>query len=289
MVIRTNDWKAIIELSFRQRVLILVGLAMAGLAGLMFLDPIPQDPAYHLFADARMLVGIPNFNDVFSNVGFAIVGVLGVMSVMGARGQLIFSQPPDARPYMVFFIGVGLVSLGSAYYHWAPSSERLLWDRLPMSIAFMAFCAAIIADRVHARAGNTWLLPVLVAVGFLSLVYWHWTESMGRGDLRYYGLVQFYPMVAMPLVCWLFPEHRYTSGRYILWVVAWYGLSKVLEYFDGEVFALLGYTLSGHTLKHYAAAVATFVVLRMLLVQRSPAHARFFKRSDTCRVYGKER
>ena len=260
-------------LSFAQRIYVLIGLAVAGLVGLLFLDPIPQDPSYHLFADTRTLLGIPNFNDVFSNVGFAIVGVLGVQAVMGTRGLLIFTQRPEARPYIVFFIGVGLVSLGSAYYHWAPSNERLLWDRLPMSIAFMAFISAIVADRIDARAGNTWLLPVLVVLGFLSLIYWHWTESMGRGDLRFYGLVQFYPMVAMPLVCWLFPEHRYTSGRYILWVIGWYALSKVMEYFDGEVFALLGYTVSGHTLKHYTAAIATFVVLRMLLSPRTAAHA----------------
>ncbi|MDJ0802554.1 MAG: hypothetical protein QNI97_06770 [Desulfobacterales bacterium] len=241
---------------------------MAGLVGLLFLDPIPQDPAYHLFADTRTILGIPNFNDVFSNIGFAIVGLLGVSAVTGTRGLLIFAQRPEARPYILFFVGVGLVSLGSAYYHLAPSNERLLWDRLPMSIGFMAFVAAIVADRIDARAGNTWLLPVLVGVGFLSLIYWHWTESMGRGDLRFYGLVQFYPMVAMPLACWLFPEHRYTSGRYILWVVGWYALAKVLEYFDGEVFALLGFTVSGHTLKHYTAAVATYVVLRMLLAPR---------------------
>ena len=137
-----------------------------------------------------------------------------------------------------------------------------------MSVAFMAFCSAIIADRIDAKAGNTWLLPMLVALGLLSLVYWDWSESLGRGDLRFYGFVQYYPMILLPVVCWLFPKYRYTAGRYIVWVIAWYGLSKVLEYFDGEVFDLLGHTISGHTLKHLAAAVATFVVLRMLLSRR---------------------
>ncbi|MGD8242906.1 MAG: hypothetical protein PVF59_08775 [Desulfobacterales bacterium] len=270
-------------LSFAQRVSILIGLAVAGLVGLLFLDPIPQDPAYHLFADTRTILGIPNFNDVFSNVGFAIVGVLGVLTLAGARGRTIFTQRLDARPYIVFFVGVGLVSLGSAYYHLAPTNERLLWDRLPMSIAFMAFVSAIVADRIDNQAGNTWLLPVLVVLGFLSLIYWHWTESMGRGDLRFYGLVQFYPMVAMPLVVWLFPEHRYTAGRYILWVVGWYALSKVFEHFDGEVFDLLGHSVSGHTLKHYTAAVATYVVLRMLLVPRSTVDVGSLDRSVTVR------
>ena len=239
-----------------------------GFVVLFALDPIPQDLNYHLFADARSFFGIPNFNDVTSNAGFALVGALGVLAVAGGKRSDIFVQPPDARPYVVFFISVALVSLGSAYYHWAPSNDRLLWDRLPMSIAFMAFCSAIIADRIHAKAGNTWLLPILIALGLLSLVYWDWSESLGRGDLRFYGFVQYYPIIVLPVVCWLFPEHRYTAGRYIVWVIAWYGLSKVLEHFDGEVFNLLGHTISGHTLKHLAAAVATFVVLRMLLSRR---------------------
>jgi hypothetical protein len=101
----------------------------------------------------------------------------------------------------------------------------------------MAFCSAVVADRIDAQAGNTWLLPVLVAFGLMSLVYWHWTESAGRGDLRFYGFVQFFPIVALPVVCWLFPENRYTAGRYLAWVIGWYGLSKVLEHFDKEVFS----------------------------------------------------
>jgi hypothetical protein len=243
-------------------------LVIVGLIGLLALDPIPQDLNYHLFADTRSFFGIPNFNDVTSNAGFALVGALGIFAVTGGRWRKIFVQPPDGWPYAVFFIGVALVSLGSAYYHWAPSNDRLLWDRLPMSVAFMAFSSAIIADRIHAKAVNIWLLPILVVLGLLSLVYWNWSESLGRGDLRFYGFVQFYPIILLPVVCWLFPEHRYTAGHSIVWVIAWYGLSKVLEHFDGEVFDLLGRTISGHTLKHLAAAVATFVVLRMLLWRR---------------------
>ena len=257
-----------IDLSFGQRISILIGLAVAGLTGLLFLDPIPQDPAYHLFADTRTILGISNFNDVLSNVGLGIVGVLGVVTLMGPRGKVIFHQPSDARPYLVFFTGVALISLGSAYYHWAPSNFGLFWDRLPMAVAFMAFCAAIIADRIDADAGNGWLLALLIGLGILSLAYWHWTESQGRGDLRLYGFVQFYPMVVVPIACTLFPAHRYTRGRYIFGVIALYGLAKVFEWFDGEIFEILGGTASGHTLKHLVAAVAIYLVLQMLVVSR---------------------
>ncbi|MGI9449447.1 MAG: hypothetical protein ACR2QH_02145, partial [Geminicoccaceae bacterium] len=176
-----------IGISFPQRISILIGLLVASFAGLFLLEPIPQDPEYHRFADTRSRFGIPNFSDVVSSVGLALVGALGLLAVLGAKRRTIFTQPADARPYVVIFIGVCLISVGSAYYHWAPSNERLLWDRLPISVAFMAFCSAIIADRIDAKAGNTWLLPVLVASGLMTLVYWYWTESLGRGDLRFYG------------------------------------------------------------------------------------------------------
>ena len=261
-----------VELSFLRRVLILMGLLVIGLFCLVALDPIPQSPNYHWFADTRSVLGIPNFNDVASNAGFAVVGILGAAVVVGSTHRAIFAEPSDAWPYLLFFIGVALVSVGSAYYHWAPSDNRLLWDRLPMSIAFMAFSSAIVADRIDLKAGNIWLLPVLIGFGVASLAYWNWTESFGRGDLRFYGFVQFYPMVAIPIVCLLFPEYRYLAGRYIALVVAWYALSKLLEHFDREVFDLLGHTFSGHTLKHLAATMATFVVLRILLARRSAQH-----------------
>ena len=32
------------------------------------MEPVPQDPAYHQFADARPWLGIPNFQNVASNL-----------------------------------------------------------------------------------------------------------------------------------------------------------------------------------------------------------------------------
>lgn len=247
-----------------RHIVILLGLFGIGLAAVWFIGPIPQDPSYHFFADTRRMLGIPNFNDVTSNIGFGIVGMLGLAIVLGPRRGMVFRELADARPYVVFFAGVALVSLGSAYYHWEPSNGRLLWDRLPMSIAFMAFFSAVVADRIHANAGNSWLLVVLVAAGLSSLIYWDYTEQLGRGDLRLYGLVQFYPMLALPVILWFCPKHRYLSGPGIALVLLWYGLSKLLEHFDAEIFEIFGHAVSGHTLKHLAAAMSTFVVFRLL-------------------------
>ncbi len=61
-----------IELSYWQHVWILSTLILIGLFGLLALDPIPQDPDYHLFADGRTFFRIPNFYNVVSNIGFAV-------------------------------------------------------------------------------------------------------------------------------------------------------------------------------------------------------------------------
>ena len=168
----------------------------------------------------------------------------------------------------LLFVGVGLVSVGSAYYHAAPDNGRLFWDRLPMTVAFMALFSMLIADRIHRRAGVQWLLPILVVAGAASVLYWDWSEASGRGDLRFYLLVQSFPIVALPVICWLFPEGRYTRNRHLAWMIAWYALAKVLETFDRQVFALLGDTVSGHSLKHLAASVAVLMVVRMLAASR---------------------
>jgi hypothetical protein len=243
---------------------LLIALLAAGIGITFFIDPLPQDLGYHDFADTRGWLGIPNFGDVASNAGFMVVGVIALMVLIRRRGTL-FRTPADSRPYLIFFVGVTLVSLGSGYYHWAPSNASLLWDRLPMSIAFMAISAAVVADRINAQAGNGWALALLLVLGLASLVYWDWTESLGRGDLRFYGLVQFYPMLALPVIVWAYRDYHYTIGRYLGQVIAWYGLSKLLEFFDRGIFELTGNLVSGHSLKHVAAAVATWMVLRMLI------------------------
>ena len=59
------------------RLLIITGLALALLVVALLLPPMPQDPEYHNFADRRMLLDIPNFFDVISNLPFLLIGALG--------------------------------------------------------------------------------------------------------------------------------------------------------------------------------------------------------------------
>ncbi|MFQ5954492.1 MAG: hypothetical protein ACE5JZ_05450 [Kiloniellales bacterium] len=241
---------------------ILAIATVAAVAVTWLLPPIAQDPAYHDFADRRALLGLPNFADVASNLGFLVVAALGLSLVLGRRGRGMFAAPAERWPYVVFFVAVGLVAMGSAYYHLRPTNETLFWDRLPMSVAFMALVSAFVMDRVDRRAGLI-MLPLAVALGVASVLYWRLTEAAGHGDLRFYGLVQFYPLLAVPLMCWLFPG-RHTSRRHVVYLILWYGAAKASEHWDHEIYALLGNTLGGHSLKHLSAAVAAFMVVAML-------------------------
>ena len=188
------------SLSYRAKLGVLVGMAVLVVAALLLWPPIPQDETYHGFADDRTYLGVPNFGNLVSNVGFLVVGAFGLAFFLGKRGRRLFDSPEESWPYVIFFAGVALVSVGSTYYHAEPTTETLFWDRLLMTVAFMALFSAFIVDRVHRRIGLAVMLPLLLAVGVGSVVYWDWTESLNRGDLRPYAFVQFYPMLAIPLI-----------------------------------------------------------------------------------------
>lgn len=246
-------------MQFRTRTAILISLTVAAIIGVLFVPPIPQDIAYHRYADARSCFAIPNCGDVLSNIAFAVVGALGLGILLGGARD----RRGDTLPYLIFFAAVLAISAGSTYYHLQPDNGRLFWDRLPMTVGFMAFTSAIVADRIDRDAGLRIVLPVLLTLGVASIVYWTWSEQAGRGDLRFYALVQFLPLALIPLVCRLFPDARHTPGRMIAWIYVWYGMGKILELGDKQVFEALGGLVSGHTLKHLTAALATACVIPM--------------------------
>jgi hypothetical protein len=243
-------------------------LAIAALAvmALFAWPPIAQDPAYHLLADQRALFGIPHFADTFSNLAFVIVGVLGLREL---AAECPAGGLPELMPaYRVFFAGMVLIGLGSIDYHLAPSNAALLWDRLPMTISFMAFFAAIVGEQLSPALAR-WLLWPLVALGIATVLYWHVTETSGHGDLRPYGLVQFLPMLLLPLLLIRYPS-PFSSTAYVWGVLAAYGLAKAAEAADAPLFAITG-IISGHTLKHLLAAAGGYAFLMALRGRRANA------------------
>lgn len=252
-------------MSFRARISILVGTTLAVAAGLFLLPRIPQDPAYHRFADARSWLGVPNFLNVVSNLPFLLVGVAGLRFTLGKGSRAHFVAPEERWPWAALFLGVALTCFGSAHYHWAPANATLLWDRLPMAVGFMGVLAATVAERIHLRAGLI-ALPLLMAVALFSVLQWYAGELRGEGDMRLYVMVQFYTLVAVPLILWLFPA-RYTRGADLLVAVGIYALAKGFEAADGFIFHL-GHVVSGHTLKHLMAPLAGYWIVRMLARRR---------------------
>ena len=235
--------------------------------GALFGPRIPQPQSYHRFADQRDFWAIRHFFDVVSNLGFLVVGFWGAVFTLNANSgaDTAFLGRKERWPYFFFFVGVLLTAFGSAYYHWTPDDARLLWDRLPMTVGFMGLLAAVLGERVTPSLSTEMLAP-LVGAGIGSVLYWRWTDLRGQDDLRMYVIVQFGSLALVLALCLLLPS-RYTRGNDMFAVVGLYALAKLFESLDKQIFALGGF-VSGHTLKHFAAALACYFVLRMLMLRK---------------------
>lgn len=232
------------------------------LAGATFFVPrIPQSISYHNFADQRAWLGIPNFGDVASNCLFAVAGIWGLLWLAKRESVLQFTDLRERWAYVLVFVGLLLTAFGSSYYHLAPDNARLVWDRLPMTIAFMGLVAALLGERINVALGVR-LLPVLILAAMGSVIWWWHTENAGAGDLRNYAAVQIYAVMVLPLLLLLPP--RYTRSGDIGVIFALYVIAKIFETEDRLIFRWTDYKVSGHTLKHIAAGAAGLWILRML-------------------------
>jgi hypothetical protein len=139
-----------------------------------------------------------------------------------------------------------------------------------MSIAFTAFFAWVLGERLGERVGRAALLPLL-SFGVGSVLFWAATLSASPGgDLRAYVLVKYLPPAITLLLLTLVPAPR-RSLRIVLATLLLFGLASAFELLDAAVYRTTGGIVSGHTLKHLVAAVATAVPL--LLLPRRPAPA----------------
>ena len=233
--------------------------ALVVVAFFVFVPPIAQDEAYHFFADARTLAGIPNFWNVASNLPFAVVGALGLRKLRSLHDRVLFS-------------GVLLTFFGSAYYHLAPSDATLVWDRLPMTLVFMSLLACVVSGETESRSSR-WLLAFFVACGVASVLCWRFTS-----DLRAYVLVQFGPLLILIPALWFVRDARFLAATLVF-----YALAKLAEFYDRGIFS--GLPISGHSIKHVLAAIATYFIYRWRARALCPnparrAFARTFCRTD---------
>ena len=234
----------------------LLFLVFIGCIGMTLLKPIAQNISYHLFADHRNLFSVPNFWNVLSNVPFLIIGACGMIySIRNTKAMIRSSLKLN---YIVFFSGIFLTGIGSAYYHFAPNNSTLVWDRLPMSISFMSFFSIIIGEFITIKKSRLLLFSFLI-IGITSIIYWNFTEQQGHGDLRLYIAVQFLPMILTPIILLLFKSKNYIT-TFVWLVLSTYILAKLSETYDHQIYHTLKF-ISGHSIKHFLAALAPLIFL----------------------------
>lgn len=227
-------------------------LVLAALFAALVLEaPIEQVPGYHDFADTRTLLGIPNFWNLVSNAPLLVAGLLGI--------GLLARRPAAVAgiEWLVCFAGTALAALGSSYYHAAPDDAALVWDRLPIGIAFAGFFCALVSEYLDARAGRRLLAPALaLAIG--SILWWR-----SSGDLSLWIFVQAGPLLAIVLVLALFPGAA-RDRRWLASALACYAAAKLFELGDREAMGWTAGAVSGHVLKHLLAAAGVLCFYAML-------------------------
>jgi hypothetical protein len=259
------------ELSFeswerRTRATLVVAVSLISLFCLCLLPPIPLGPRYHIFADNRAQLGIPNCLDVLSNIPFMLIGLWGTLWLGSGSSATAFQTRLEKTVYLTFFLGVAFTGVGSFWYHLSPNNERLPFDLLPMTCAFMAILTSVVIERIGVRFGKSVFIPLLL-LGCSSVGYWYATEARGHGDYRFYLFVQFFPPLLIGLMIVLFPP-SYTGMKYLVVAFLLFVIAKLFELFDGQIYQA-GHVVSGHALKHITAGLACYSILLMLQRRRA--------------------
>ena len=253
-------------MNYSTKIIILLAVVVLSVGMVFyFIEPISQDPAYHQFVDQREFFGVPNFFNVVSNFAFIIIGLYCLFRLVSHTKD--YSELRSKSACYIFFLGLILTGFGSGYYHLSPTNETLVWDRLPMAIAFMALFSFFLSEHINPRTGSRLLWPLL-AMGVFSVLYWIYTENQAAGDLRLYALVQFLPVLLIPLILVLFPGQTYQK-KYLWYLIGFYALAKITEHYDKEIMNV--FLLSGHTLKHIFAALSGIAFLKLILSRHNNA------------------
>ncbi|KAF5467986.1 hypothetical protein F2P56_012184 [Juglans regia] len=237
------------------------GGALLCLLCLMLATPkIPRSPKNHIFADMRNFLGVPNTLNVITNFPFLVVGVLGfVLSLQGNFFNI--SLPGEVWGWALFYAGIAGVAFGSAYYHMKPDDSRVMWDTLPMMIAYSSVYSSFIVERVGLRIGLSSQCTLLL-VAFLSAAY-----GRAYNDLRLCMAFQLIPSIAIPGMTYVF-RSQYTHARYWLFAAGAHVLAKFEGVADKKIYYVNRYLISGHSLEHLCLAMVP-VLLSVMLMYRS--------------------
>ena len=129
----------------------------------------------------------------------------------------------------------------------------------------MTLFTTVVGEGISPFWGKKLLAPLLAADA-VSGIYWSVKEARGLGDLRPYALVQFLPLVLIPLNLLRFGS-ALTRPGYLWAILVTYAAAKLAERFDGGLLAATG-ILSGHSIKHLLSGLATFWMVVALLKRK---------------------
>jgi hypothetical protein len=230
---------------------LLIGISIAAFVTMLCIPPIKQDPAFHNFADGREIASIKNFMNVLSNLPFMLIGTAGLWMIRKCRPVHAFEGSRTSS--IVFLVGIFFTGIGSAFYHYDPNDSTLVWDRLPMTISFMSLFSILCSVFIGKDFGKKIFWP-LIGFGLISILYWVVT-----GDLRLYAIVQFLPMLLIPLIMILYKNNHDLKIYFWVMIIS-YGIAKLFEAEDPEVYSVLSF-ISGHSIKHLFAALVPAVFL----------------------------
>ncbi|OUS33042.1 hypothetical protein A9Q98_00030 [Thalassotalea sp. 42_200_T64] len=234
-----------------------------------FIPALPQSIEYHNFADQANFYSIPNTLNVLSNFPFIAVGLYALTKI-GHNSTELFDHKL-ALSYQLFFAGLIATGVGSSFYHVNPNNFTLIFDRLGIAFSFMAIFSALLGEFISVTLGKKCLLP-FIFIGIGSVIYWGVSEHFQQGDLRVYLLVQYLPMIILPIIV-LTKAWPYTDKNQCFTLIAIYFLAKLCELFDNELYDLIQ-IVSGHTLKHLFAAFAGYWMYWILIHRKQRQRGR---------------
>lgn len=234
--------------SLNQNKIIFYLLLLLSIGALYLASPITQNPAYHHFADQRIICGIPHLGDVLSNLSFIAVGIILFFKS--------YKNPPayEFQQFMFAFFCLSAISLGlgSAYYHWNPSDKTLIWDRLTMVFGFtVIFMDSMWRFNVFKANMMASKFSVCFFLFCASVVY-----SKVTLHLEPYVLAQFFTLLIILVLALV--NLKTINSKAILMMVGAYIIAKIFEYYDLKIWIALHEVVSGHTLKHLMYALSLY-------------------------------
>jgi hypothetical protein len=260
----------------RRELALLAFVAVLALVALVA-PPLAQPPLAHGFADQRTLWTVPHALDVLSNLPFAFAGAYGLWVLKRARPLLSAAERGCA---LLFFTGLLVTAAGSAWYHLAPGDLGLAIDRGSMSFAFAGLLGLLAGTLVSERAGPA-VAASLLLIALASVAGWFAT-----GNVLPWALVQF---GGIPLLLLAVLRRAPAHALQVRWglVLLAYAVAKWFELNDQLLFEASGQLLSGHTLKHIAAALAAWPLIAAVADRLPSQNGRQNKAPATVRRFGR--